>query len=272
MSTFRKAHNKENPYAQISREMLQNANMSFAARGLLSYLLSLPGDWEISLKHLTSQSNLKKQGIRTLIKELENNRYIKRGAKRVEKGQFNGWEFTVYEEPYEDSKNVSVMALDRSTVVPIIGKVAPTKEIEYNKINNNINKSEVKKEPEAKASLASEEAHFCSKYLFNKLKERREDRKEPDFKKWALEMDLILRIDKKTQEKVLKVLDWLFGTENKFIVNSPGSLRKKFENICDHMAIPKTQNSLKSSPCIHVSNNWEEEEKKQLEQIKELIK
>lgn len=52
MSTFRV--NKNVNYTVMSNHHLQDKRLSLKAKGLLSYMLSLPDDWDYSLKGLTT--------------------------------------------------------------------------------------------------------------------------------------------------------------------------------------------------------------------------
>ena len=52
MSTFRV--NKNVNYTVMSNYHLQDKKLSLKAKGLLSYMLSLPDDWDYSLKGLTT--------------------------------------------------------------------------------------------------------------------------------------------------------------------------------------------------------------------------
>jgi len=48
----RAPHDKEHPFALISRDTLQDESLSFEALGALSYLLSKPDDWKVMLADL----------------------------------------------------------------------------------------------------------------------------------------------------------------------------------------------------------------------------
>lgn len=122
---------------------------------------------------------------------------------------------------------------------PSMGKIAtpiPDTITEYIDKERNITKKE---RAGASAPLASDDAHLCAKYLFEKLNQKRKRTKEPSWHSWAKEMDLLMRSYKINKEMVFNTIDWLFNTENLFVVDSPHSLRKKYDNIADHMARPK---------------------------------
>jgi hypothetical protein len=42
----------QNNFVTIANEPIKRRDLSFAAKGLLVYLMSLPENWEVSLKHL----------------------------------------------------------------------------------------------------------------------------------------------------------------------------------------------------------------------------
>ena len=67
---FRKAHNRENPYALISKTVLKDRRLSAKAMGIMCYLLSLPDDWEICITELVSHFSDGIKSIRAGIKEL----------------------------------------------------------------------------------------------------------------------------------------------------------------------------------------------------------
>ena len=86
MAVFRVKKDKN--YTVMSNYHLRDKELSLRAKGLLSLMLSLPEDWDYSLKGLTK---LSKEGIDVIsvtVKELESRGYIKRIKHRNEKGQF----------------------------------------------------------------------------------------------------------------------------------------------------------------------------------------
>jgi len=86
MAIFRVNKNKD--YTVMSNYHLRDKNMSFKAKGLLSMMLSLPDDWDYSIKGIISISKENKTSIQSALKELEENKYLKRTKKQNEKGQF----------------------------------------------------------------------------------------------------------------------------------------------------------------------------------------
>ena|SRR5690554_304744 len=106
MSTYRVRKDKNNPYVMMNKEFLSNENLSFKAKGILSYLLSKPDDWKVYEDDLVNQSKDGKTAVRSGLKELQEQGYIIRTLKRTKEGKFDGYDYDVYEYPVlEDCRN-----------------------------------------------------------------------------------------------------------------------------------------------------------------------
>lgn len=69
------------------------------AKGLLSFMLSLPENWEYSERGLTKCFSDGRDAIRSALKELEAQGYLMRKKERDEKGQICGTEYLIFESP-----------------------------------------------------------------------------------------------------------------------------------------------------------------------------
>jgi hypothetical protein len=123
----RAPHNTENPFAQISREMLQDKTLSYEARGLLGYLLSKSGNWETRVSDLQIKGAGRDKVYR-IIAELQAKGYISLRRKyQDEKGQWQWTPYDVYEtrelnpfteNPYTDkpnTENTEIKAVKKNT-------------------------------------------------------------------------------------------------------------------------------------------------------------
>lgn len=97
MAVFRVERNKG--YTVMSNHHLRNKELSLKAKGLLSQMLSLPEDWDYTLKGLSLINREKIDAIREAIKELERAGYIVRSRERDEKGRLRGADYVIYEQP-----------------------------------------------------------------------------------------------------------------------------------------------------------------------------
>ena len=93
---------KTQNYTIMSNHHLRNANLSLKAKGLLSQMLSLPENWDYTLKGLSHINRESVDAIRTAIHELERAGYITRSRERKENGQLGGTEYIIHEQPPED--------------------------------------------------------------------------------------------------------------------------------------------------------------------------
>ena len=100
-----KIHKRDNPYAQIDKDILRNENLSWRAKGLLAYLLSLPHDWKVYLTEITKHSTDGATSTRSAFKELRESGYVRKVSSRDDKGQITGWETIVYEVPILEVKS-----------------------------------------------------------------------------------------------------------------------------------------------------------------------
>ena len=93
---------KTKNFTIMSNHHLQNKNLSLKAKGLLSYMLSLPSDWDYSLAGLVSNSKESKTSIRNTLNELKENHYLsitklypdQTESKKIE------YVYNIYEEPH----------------------------------------------------------------------------------------------------------------------------------------------------------------------------
>ena len=72
----------------MSNYHLRDRELSYKAKGLLSFMLSLQEDWDYSLNGLCAISKESKDGIRSILKELQEHHYIERANLIKEKGFF----------------------------------------------------------------------------------------------------------------------------------------------------------------------------------------
>ncbi len=83
----------------MSNHHLRDRNLTYKAKGLLSFMISLPEDWDYSLAGLTAISRESKDGIRSILKELQDNHYLEIEKVRGEKGYFE-YNYLIYEKPH----------------------------------------------------------------------------------------------------------------------------------------------------------------------------
>lgn len=87
---------KKDNFTTIDNAYLQNKKLSFKAKGIMTYILSLPDDWVIYIDQLIATSKDGEGSFRSGLDELIKAGYIKRYP-IIEKGQIVAWQTEVYE-------------------------------------------------------------------------------------------------------------------------------------------------------------------------------
>jgi hypothetical protein len=95
----RAPHDKDHPYTQISSQLLEDAQLSWAAKGLLCYLLNKPDDWAIYQDELHHHAANGQWATRMALKELKDKGYVQRVFLRNHDGKLLGNELHVTENP-----------------------------------------------------------------------------------------------------------------------------------------------------------------------------
>jgi hypothetical protein len=123
MAVFRVERNKG--YTVMSNHHLRNKDLPLKAKGLLSQMLSLPEDWDYTLKGLSLINREQIDAIRAAIRELEQAGYIVRSRERDSQGRLRGADYVIYEQPQPvpDSPTLENPMLDNPTQEkPTLGK------------------------------------------------------------------------------------------------------------------------------------------------------
>ena len=95
---------KTKDYTVMANYHLRDKNLSLKAKGLLSYMLSLPSSWDYSIKGLEKTLKEGRESIRAALKELESYGYLTRKRLRDEQNKLlPGCEYIIYEKPETDS-------------------------------------------------------------------------------------------------------------------------------------------------------------------------
>ena len=115
MAVFRVEKNRG--YTVMSNHHLRNKDLSLKAKGLLSQMLSLPEDWDFTLKGLSLINREQIDAIRAAVRELEQAGYIVRSRERDSQGRLRGADYIIYEQPQPvpDSPTLKNPTLDNPT-------------------------------------------------------------------------------------------------------------------------------------------------------------
>ncbi len=107
---------KNSNYTVMSNYHLRDKNLSYKAKGLLSFMLSLPEDWDYSINGLVSISKEGVKAIRNILQELQQNDYLVIEKKQNEFGQFE-YEYLIYETPNTQKGDMDLGDVEKDTQI-----------------------------------------------------------------------------------------------------------------------------------------------------------
>lgn len=100
MSFVRVDKTRENPYIQIYKHAIDSdSRISWAAKGLLTYLIGKPDDWRIQITDLINRASNGRDSVMTIINELIEAGYMRREQERSDDGTMQPVSYTVFETP-----------------------------------------------------------------------------------------------------------------------------------------------------------------------------
>ena len=128
---------KVNNYTIMSNHHLTDPNLSLKAKGLMSYMLSRPDNWDFTIEGLARQNMEGVDAIARIIREVEARGYVVRSRTRNKAGKFTDMEYSILECPRDmtnletiTEENVPVPAHDE----PILDRPIPNSPLPENPI------------------------------------------------------------------------------------------------------------------------------------------
>ena len=210
-----KIHKRENPYVQIDKSILNNEKLSWRAKGLLVYLLSLPNDWKVYLDEVTKHSTDKITSTRSAFSELKDAGYVKKVSTRDDKGHITGWETIVYETPNIETESPdsgeSTLSENPDVGKPHCGETDTTN----NNYSNNEKPNNIKTIADKKSSSAHKQVidHYHNKFIsvFGKK----------PFIDGGKDGNLVKNLlGNCSLEELLDLLDKFFDSNDPYVINS----------------------------------------------------
>lgn len=141
------------PYVTIDKAGIDDPNLSWAATGLLTYLIGRPGNWKINITHLSSVKTCKETATKSALKELREANYCHYFVVR-KNGKISETFYLVFEVPtnYEEVLENYIDLKDGETILyqPVkIGKNTEKKtkkkvpQVENQLVKKNVRNKEV---------------------------------------------------------------------------------------------------------------------------------
>ena len=106
MAKFKVDFEQEN-FTVMTNYHLRDRNLSYKAKGLLSFMFSLPDDWDYSLKGLVAIAKESKDAIRSILNEVKYHHYLKIEPSRNENGTFD-YDYHIYKKPFVEPSKTDI--------------------------------------------------------------------------------------------------------------------------------------------------------------------
>ena len=236
-------------YGTIPKVVVQDEDLSIEAKAIYSYIASYAGaghtafpSVSITTKHL----GISKNRYYKHRKYLEDKGYISIERVRTE----NGFSKNIYTlNSTVRIQNVDIRNVDIRNV-----DIRNEYTNNNNSNNNNSNNNSSKKDSQQSQKRYADDSQYMKAaiYLFEKIKERLPNKKEPNFQNWADEVRKTVELDGVPIERYKQVLDWSqnddFWQAN---ILSTNKLRKQFDTIYLQMQRDSKQNAPK------VDGSWD---------------
>lgn len=106
--SIRRGKRPDTRFYTLNKDISEDTRLSWAARGMLIFLLGKPDNWTVSVAHLIkqtadSQRPSSRDAVRGIISELVEAGYMKADTARSENGKFRGMDYVVSESPETDN-------------------------------------------------------------------------------------------------------------------------------------------------------------------------
>ena len=146
--------NKTSDFTVMSNTHFKEREMSLKAKGLLSLMLSLPDEWDYSVRGLVTLSKDGKASVMKALSELEEFGYLKMTRARGEAGKFAGYDYDVFEQPYTENPYTENRDTDKRYTENPYTENQP--QLNTNILNTDFIKKECIKDEEEKADYTDE--------------------------------------------------------------------------------------------------------------------
>ena len=226
-TTFVRVEKNRN-YTTIHNEFLKRKDLSWKAKGIMTYLLSLPDDWVVNLDEIKRNATDGESSFRSGWKELVSAGYVSRQPVRDEKTKkIDYWE-TVIKESVSESKSHNVENHNVGIHQVGIHKVDNRELLSTKELSTNIQSTN---KSTSRSKLKFETHHLkLAELLYKEILHNNPQHKKPNLESWANDFRLMMEIDKREGKEIQELI--LFSQSHDFWyknILSAGKLREKYD-------------------------------------------
>ena len=193
---------KNKNYTVMGNYHLRDKELSLKAKGLLSYMLSLPEDWDYSIQGLVAICKESRDTIKSTLNELKKYNYLKIEKTKNAKGHFE-YLYLIYEKPITLEKDLEY---NPGVEKPPLDKPNVENYLQINTNNKILNNNE-DKEDKVKSSFFNESEY---NYLTINLLKRNYINECDDLYLYDDLFDELLR-DGNMQSELLKISNYIIS-------------------------------------------------------------
>jgi len=207
-------------YTVMSNHHLTDRDLSFKAKGLMSYMLSRPDDWDFTIAGLSRLNKDGRDAIGRIIQELESHGYLERVRRRQSKGTFGTMEYILHEQPMPGNPALDKPALENpGQDNPVLDNPAQEKPVQGNRPQLNTDRQNTERKKNENKNTESSTTDLSNPDQSNtermRVPEVQEEVKE------RLNYDsMILQYDKdRVDEIVGLIVDVLTSRKDFYLIN-----------------------------------------------------
>ena len=104
-TTFVRTH-KDRNYTVLDNTFIRDVTLSWKAKGVMTYLLSLPDDWSVNFSEVLRHSADGETALKSAIKELKEHGYLVSRRLQSSEGKFTGFTYEIIENPESSNHQV----------------------------------------------------------------------------------------------------------------------------------------------------------------------
>ena len=207
-------------YTVMSNHHLTDRDLSFKAKGLMSYMLSRPDDWDFTIAGLSRLNKDGRDAIGRIIQELESHGYLERIRRRQSKGTFSTMEYVLHEQPMPGNPALDNPVLENpGQDNPVLDNPAQEKPAQENRPQLNTERKNTERKKNENKNTESSTTD-----LSNPDQSNTERRRVPEVQEEVKERlnydSMILQYDKaRVDEIVGLIVDVLTSRKDFYLIN-----------------------------------------------------
>ena len=258
--TIRRAKRKlDEYYVRIDNRTARDKKLSWEAKGVLTYILSMDDNWTVMVKELVKASpNAGERKIRVILKELEDLGYmVPLGQVQKSDGKWTRYDRIINEVSTLNKKTALLFTASGGTASGQAQRISTTEDEVLLNISTTKSKNSPEKSVEATevydspkdAERWGEAERLCE--LLADLIVDNGNKKPTVTKEWIQAMEKAIRIDNRTPSQLENAILWTqkhdFWSQN---ILSPSKLRAQYDRIRMQAVAEKKQKKPKSFSAI----------------------